>query len=146
RELEELLAFEIAGIVGHRAQREFDALVRQRQPCAPSIGRSRHVAERHRHRSISAFNYNTAGRAPETLCPAVQEFHLAVLSPCSRARQRARDREIRRLRGHGMTGTGVRQQRPAALASRRALLRVLGASAAAAALTGCASLAGETTR
>jgi esterase/lipase superfamily enzyme len=45
-----------------------------------------------------------------------------------------------------MSVTGVRQRQSAALASRRALLRALGASGAAAALTGCASLAGETTR
>jgi len=53
---------------------------------------------------------------------------------------------IRRLRGHAMIGSGLSHRRSATPASRRALLRALGASAAAAALAGCASLAGETTR
>jgi esterase/lipase superfamily enzyme len=44
-----------------------------------------------------------------------------------------------------MIGSGL-HRRSAASASRRALLRALGASAAAAALAGCSSLAGESTR
>jgi len=45
-----------------------------------------------------------------------------------------------------MIRTALSQKRSAALASRRAVLRALGATTAAAALTGCASLAGESTR
>jgi esterase/lipase superfamily enzyme len=50
------------------------------------------------------------------------------------------------MRGHAMIGNGLSHPQFAALATRRALLRALGASAAAGALAGCASLAGEPTR